>query len=127
MRGIVLVDHLDAGAAVFADLVNVRPFHKAEADVGVAKGIIIAGHGRVMPAEEMDLATVPCIVLRHLTPALLGKAIGKLSLARAAQGHDRGYPRSRSGPAPVRSGGISDNFRPAERSYLSHCSARRSC
>jgi hypothetical protein len=57
MQGIVLFDHLDAGAAVFGDLVNVRPFHKAEADVGVAKGIIIAGHGRVMPAEEMDLAT----------------------------------------------------------------------
>jgi len=27
---------------------------------------------------------------RDLTPALLGKPIGKLSLGRAAQGHDRG-------------------------------------
>jgi hypothetical protein len=29
-----------------------------------------------MAAKEMSLATVPCIVLGHLTPALLGKAIG---------------------------------------------------
>src|SRR4029077_10430187 len=34
-----------------------------------SNGGIIAGHGRVMAAKEMGLATVPCIVLAHLTPA----------------------------------------------------------
>ena len=28
-----------------------------------SEGVIIAGHGRVMAAKEMELATVPCIVL----------------------------------------------------------------
>jgi hypothetical protein len=32
--------------------------------------------GPIMAAKEMGLETVPCIVLGHLTPALLGKAIG---------------------------------------------------
>jgi len=30
---------------------------------------IIAGHGRVLAARKLGLATVPCIVLTHLTPA----------------------------------------------------------
>jgi ParB-like chromosome segregation protein Spo0J len=34
-----------------------------------SEGVIIAGHGRVMAAKEMGLATVPCIVLGHLSPA----------------------------------------------------------
>ena len=34
-----------------------------------SEGGIVAGHGRVMAAKEMGLATVPCIVLGHLTPA----------------------------------------------------------
>jgi len=32
MRGVVPLDHLDAGAAVFRDLVDVRAFHEAQAD-----------------------------------------------------------------------------------------------
>ena len=39
MRGVVILDHLDAGAAVFGDLVDVRPLHQAEADVGVAEAV----------------------------------------------------------------------------------------
>lgn len=31
-------------------------------------GTIIAGHGRVMAARKLDLATVPCLRLGHLTP-----------------------------------------------------------
>lgn len=32
-------------------------------------GTIIAGHGRVMAAKQLDMETVPCIRLSHLTPA----------------------------------------------------------
>src|SRR5260370_38107835 len=39
MHGIELLDHLDAGAAVLGDLIDVRPFHQSEADVGVAKAV----------------------------------------------------------------------------------------
>jgi len=30
---------------------------------------IIAGHGRVLAARKLGMATVPCLVLTHLTPA----------------------------------------------------------
>ena len=30
---------------------------------------IIAGHGRVLAAEQLDMTKVPCIELAHLTPA----------------------------------------------------------
>ena len=33
MRRIVFLDHLDAGAAVFGDLVDVGTFHQAQTDV----------------------------------------------------------------------------------------------
>ena len=39
VRGVKFLDHLDAGAAVLRDLVDVGPFHQPEADVGVAQGI----------------------------------------------------------------------------------------
>ena len=32
-------------------------------------GTIVAGHGRVMAARKLGLASVPCIRLGHLTPA----------------------------------------------------------
>jgi ParB-like chromosome segregation protein Spo0J len=34
-----------------------------------AEGVIIAGHGRVMAAQRLKLATVPCLRLSHLTDA----------------------------------------------------------
>ena len=43
VRGIVFLDHLDAGAAVLGDLVDVRPFHQAQADIGVAQAVGRAG------------------------------------------------------------------------------------
>jgi hypothetical protein len=39
MGGVELFDHLDAGAAVFGDLVDVRAFHEAETNVGVAEAV----------------------------------------------------------------------------------------
>ena len=39
VRRIVLLNHFNAGAAVLGDLVNVRPFHEAEADVGVLEAV----------------------------------------------------------------------------------------
>ena len=36
MRGVMLFNHLDTGAAIFSDLVYVRTFHKAKADIGMA-------------------------------------------------------------------------------------------
>src|ERR1022692_3168527 len=40
---VVFLDHLDAGAAVLRDLVNVRAFHETQADVGVPQAIGRAG------------------------------------------------------------------------------------
>src|SRR5258708_36409105 len=41
--GVVFLDHLDAGAAVLRDLINVRAFHETKADVGVPQAIGRAG------------------------------------------------------------------------------------
>src|ERR1700680_2667206 len=43
VRGVVFLDHLDAGAAVFRDLVNVGAFQQAQADVGVPQAVGRAG------------------------------------------------------------------------------------
>jgi ParB-like chromosome segregation protein Spo0J len=34
-----------------------------------AEGVLIAGHGRVMAAKQLGLATVPVLRLGHLSPA----------------------------------------------------------
>ena len=39
MGGVEFLDHLDAGAAVFGDLVNVGAFHEAHADISMAKAV----------------------------------------------------------------------------------------
>ncbi len=39
VRGVVFLDHLNAGAAVLGDLVDVRTFHQAQADIGVAEAV----------------------------------------------------------------------------------------
>jgi hypothetical protein len=39
MRRVVLLDHLDAGAAVLGNLIDVRAFHQAHADVGVSQAL----------------------------------------------------------------------------------------
>src|SRR5690606_35695912 len=38
-RGVVLLDHLDAGAAVLGDLVDVGSFHQAQTDIGMAQAV----------------------------------------------------------------------------------------
>ena len=43
MGGVVFLDHLDTGAAVLRDLINVRAFHETQADVGVPQAIGRAG------------------------------------------------------------------------------------
>lgn len=43
MGGVVFLDHLDAGATVLRDLINVRAFHETQADVGVPQAIGRAG------------------------------------------------------------------------------------
>jgi hypothetical protein len=43
LGGVVFLDHLDAGAAVLRDLVYVRAFHEAQADVGMPEAISCAG------------------------------------------------------------------------------------
>ena len=39
MRRVVLLDHLDAGAAVLGDLVDVGTFHQAQADVCMPQAV----------------------------------------------------------------------------------------
>src|SRR5271157_1520928 len=41
--GVIFLDHLDAGAAVLRDLINVRAFHETQADVGVPQAVGRAG------------------------------------------------------------------------------------
>ena len=55
MRGVVFFDHLDAGAAVLGDLVDVRAFEEAQADIGMAQGV--GGPPVAVPVEfELVLA-----------------------------------------------------------------------
>jgi hypothetical protein len=39
VRHLIFLDHLDAGTAVFGDLVDVGPFHKAQTDVSVPQAV----------------------------------------------------------------------------------------
>ena len=39
LRRIVFLDHLDAGAAVFRNLVDVCPLHQPETDIGVPQAV----------------------------------------------------------------------------------------
>ena len=50
--GVVFLDHLDAGAAVLGDLVDVRAFHQAQADVGVAQAV---GRARLSFAVDFQV------------------------------------------------------------------------
>lgn len=43
MGGVVFLDHLNAGAAVFRDLINVGAFHETQADVCVPQALGRAG------------------------------------------------------------------------------------
>ena len=58
MDGIVLFDHLNAGAAVFGDLVNVGPFHQAHADIGVTQAVGRAGFAVAVGLEIGAVETV---------------------------------------------------------------------
>ncbi len=49
VRGVVFLDHLDAGAAVFGDLVDVGAFHQAQTDVRVPQAV-----GRSRPAFAVE-------------------------------------------------------------------------
>jgi len=39
VSGIVLLDHLDTGPAILRDLIDIRPFHQAQADIGVTQAV----------------------------------------------------------------------------------------
>jgi hypothetical protein len=51
MRRVEFLDHLDAGAAVLRNLIDVGAFHEAHADVGVAKAV---GGAPVPVAVELE-------------------------------------------------------------------------
>ena len=56
MGGVKLLDHLDAGAAVFGDLIDVGAFHEVHTDVGMAKAV---GHAPVPVAVELGARENP--------------------------------------------------------------------
>src|SRR5215471_9906658 len=39
MRGVIFLDHLDAGAAVLGDLVDIRTLHQSQADVRMTQTV----------------------------------------------------------------------------------------
>jgi hypothetical protein len=51
VRRVVFLDHLDAGAAVLGDLVDVGTLHQAQADVGVPQAVGRAGAAFAVEAE----------------------------------------------------------------------------
>lgn len=53
MHGVVLLDHFDARPTVLGDLVDIRAFQQAQADIGVAKAV---GRTTVALAVEFQLA-----------------------------------------------------------------------
>ena len=84
MRRIVLLDHFNAGAAVFGDLVDVGSFHEPHANVGMAQAV---GRARIViaiklelrprknPIEELDVVAGEDVIrgLRQFLPWRLGR------------------------------------------------------
>ena len=56
MERVVFLDHLDPSPAVFGDLVDVRPFHQPQADIGVAQAV---GRPAVAFAVESSASLPP--------------------------------------------------------------------
>ena len=52
MRGVEFLDHLDAGAAVLSNLIDVRSLHEPYADVGVAQAV---GRATIAVAIKLEL------------------------------------------------------------------------
>jgi len=52
VSGIQFLDHLDAGATVLGDLINVRALHEAHTDVGVTQAV---GRALVLIPVKLEL------------------------------------------------------------------------
>ena len=59
MDRVMLLDHLHAGTAVFGNLVDVRAFHEAHTDIGVAQAV---GRARFAVTVELQLRPVEQVV-----------------------------------------------------------------
>lgn len=59
MDGIVLLDHLDAGSTVLCDLVDVRAFHEAHADIGVPQAV---GRARLTVTVQLEAGSFQQVV-----------------------------------------------------------------
>jgi ParB-like chromosome segregation protein Spo0J len=59
--------HSDKQVAQIAD--SIKEFGFCAPCLVDEKGVLIAGHGRVMAAQTLGLKTVPTISIEHLTPA----------------------------------------------------------
>ena len=53
MGGVVLLDHLDTGAAVFGDLVDVGTFHQAETYIRVPEAVGRSGSAFTVQSEVL--------------------------------------------------------------------------
>jgi hypothetical protein len=53
MGRVVLLNHLDAGAAVLGDLIDVSTFHEAKADTAVPKAVSGSGPAVTVEAEPL--------------------------------------------------------------------------
>ena len=74
MRGIVFLNHLDAGAAILGNLVDVGTFHQTQADVGVPEAISRAALSLAVELKGFFLKNV---VEQHML--VVGEnAIGRL-------------------------------------------------
>lgn len=74
MGGVEPLDHLDAGAAVFGDLVDVRAFHEAHTYVGMAQAV---GCARIALPIELELRSRQEVV-EHLDVVAGEYRIGRL-------------------------------------------------
>src|ERR1035437_7171919 len=83
--GVVFLDHLNAGAAVLRDLINVRAFHETQADVGVPQAVGRAGLSFTVFLEAFFVQDG----VEELTVGLRKNRIGRLRLVSLDQPLER--------------------------------------
>src|ERR1039457_5663528 len=82
---VVFLDHLNAGAAVLRDLINVRAFHETQADVGVPQAVGRAGLSFTVFLEAFFVQDG----VEELTVGLRKNQIGRLRLVPLDQPLER--------------------------------------
>src|ERR1019366_2127517 len=131
VHGVVLLDHLDTGAAVLRDLIDVGAFHKAHADIGVAQAIsrarfTVAVEFKIRPrkniVEELDVIPGEYLI-GGLRPLFLGSRWRFATFLLAALPLSPGFlshRRRASEQAPINAHGARHAFAMTDATLAAH-------